>query len=394
MNSIINYSYSFDEILIKPKYSEIKSRNDILLNTKCIGNSNISLNIPIISSPMDTVTEDAMAIKLALLGGLGIIHRFQSIEDQVNMVKNVKNFKLPIELISQYINKDLLFPCAKVNNNKDICLYKHYYNNSLKDSYGKLVVGAAIGINEYERLDALIKTDVDIINIDTANGYNKYVGDFITYIKKKYPNLPIIAGNICTIEGFKYLADLNVDAIRIGIGNGSICSTRLETGIGMCQFSAILECAEYNKKSGKNIFIISDGGHLGKNGNKFKALCAGAHAVMLGRSLAATSESPGEIITKNYKKYKKYRGMASRGANISKQQKINGEYSNANLYIEGIEGEIEYKGYLDDIIDTIIKGIRSGMSYLGIDKLVSLYNENIEYTIITNNGFIETNTRL
>lgn len=475
-------SYSFDDVLITPKLSSIKSRKDISLKTTLSYNklSPIHLNIPIISSPMDTVTEDKMAISMAMSGGLGIIHRFQSIESQVEMVKNVKRhfsyfiespytihedssiqslinlidtknvssilvidnsnkFKgiiskkdidiymlsqgdldSPVSLIMtpysrvhfvrEYNYQEIIqifteFKIEKIpildSNNyiKGLVILKNFiYFNTNKntaslDSNGQLLVGAAVGINNdyLERSQELINAGVDILCIDVANGHNIHVADVIKTLKIKFPNVSIMAGNVCTAGGYEFLCQAGADCIRVGIGNGSICSTRLETGIGMCQFSALLECSKI--ASQYNVPMISDGGHCGKNGNKFKALAVGSSCVMLGKSLAGTSQSPGNIIFKNGKRFKYYRGMASAYANLSKQERQGGNV-NTNFHVEGIEGEIEYKGSVIDVIQRICNGIRSGMSYLGVISINELHKDNVDFTVITTNGFIETKTRL
>jgi IMP dehydrogenase len=475
-------SLSFDDILIKPKFSNIKSRKDIDLSTQL--SYNISLKIPIISSPMDTVTEDKMAIQLAMLGGLGIIHRFQTIESQVDMVKRVKrhmsyiienpytiNYSSTVHKLKSLMSsknvsgilvvdqnntcvgivskkdidvhilsssdfnnlqvKDIMTPFEKLHfirnqnlnnytfitsifrdykiekipilddNNKILGLIVlknliYFYNNkniASLDFNGQLLVGAAIGVNNdyIERATALVSAGVNILCIDVANGHNSIVGNAILHLKTLFPNIPIMAGNVCTAEGFQYLCEHKADCIRVGIGNGSICTTRLETGIGMCQFSALLECSQISKKY--NVPMISDGGHCGKTGNKFKAIAIGASCVMLGKSLAGTSEAPGHIIYKSGKRYKYYRGMASALANISKQER-QGQHINTNFHVEGVEGEIEYKGTVIDVIKSICNGIRSGMSYLGTQSISELHNSPIEFTTITSNGFSETKTRI
>jgi len=804
MNNIPT-SYSFDDILICPQFSNVASRKDISLKTKLT--DKIILNIPIISSPMDTVTEDDMAIAMALNGGLGIIHRFQSIETQVKMVKKVKrhlsyviddpytinqecfvyelidlmkekgvsgilvindfnkfegivskkdvdvNILVNGEIMCNKLKvKDIMTPKNDVNyitkydyvkilqiykslkiekipiidsemNIKGLVVFKNlmYFNNNKNiaslDTNGQLIVGAAIGINDYmERGEALVKAGVDLLCIDVANGYTQMMFDAIKELKKTFPQISIMAGNVCTADGFKFLCKAGADCIRVGIGNGcftedtkvlmangtykninkieigeyvinkygkpvkvlniinrgkkqvmkintnnwhkdifvtpdhkywisdlsitskttklldiqtntvpnykwkqiseidnqkmftlmpnkiewllsknftidlneynktgtitsnyklgyifgtylgdgntkidednysgscmwlfdlnkhdiankvkdyiqelldyecivsvksdnvlsvncynkcftyllnefgkninkqlpnkyyctnieyikglydglidsdghnktgsneylielfnwccmnlnisfcsmkspeyskdyvynkvlskelydiqetwdievdcdthsfiannsivhnSICSTRLQTGIGVCQFSALLECSKIAKKF--NVSMISDGGHTGKVGNKFKALAAGARCVLLGRSLAGTTESPGKIIYKGGKRFKYYRGMASAYANLSKQEKLGNGNINTNFHIEGVEGEIEYKGSVSDQIKQICNGVRSGMSYLGVSTIAELHAIKVVFNKITPSGFSETLTRI
>jgi IMP dehydrogenase len=480
MNKNINLSYSFDDVLICPRYSTVSSRKDISLKTKL--SNKITLNIPIISSPMDTVTEDSMAIAMALNGGLGIIHRFQSIESQVEMVKKVKrhlsyvidnpytikqnesvsslielmnekcvsgilvvndlnkfvgivskkdidvamlvnsldvfnNFKVSdimtperrVTYLMEYDYHDVLqiyksFKIEKIPiidahmNIKGLVIFKNlmYFHNNKDiaslDKSGQLLVGAAVGVNDFqERGKALVEAGVNLLCIDVANGYNKMMYDAIQILKKEFPSVTIMAGNVCTAEGYEFLCKAGADCIRVGIGNGSICATRLQTGIGVCQFSALLECSKIAKKY--DVAMISDGGHTGKVGNKFKALAAGSSCVLLGRSLAGTTESPGKIIYKNGKRFKYYRGMASAYANLSKQEKL-GKKINTNFHVEGVEGEIEYKGSVSDQLKEICNGMRSGMSYLGVFTISELLDTNITFNTITSGGYNETITRV
>lgn len=465
-------SYSFNDILVNPSYSSCNSRKDISLKTKLT--KNITLNLPIISSPMDTVTETDMAITLALHGGLGIIHRYQTIQNQCDMVEKVKrhlgniienpytiNENFVIDDYHKYVNKynvkcfivvneknkvsgiitkrdilinkfhnkkfihEIMTPIKKliyiskfdiseiislfknhkidkipiINENlhlKGLVLLKHLSETneiSSLDNNNKLLVGAAIGIKDdfLERAEKLIQCGTNILCLDTANGYNENVKIAIQSIKSRFPEIPLMVGNVCTAEGYHFLCKAGADCIRVGVGGGSICSTRLNTGIGNCQFSALLECSAISKKW--NVPMISDGGHTGLDGNKFKALTTGASCVMLGKTLAGTTESPGNIIYKNGKRYKYYRGMASNYANLSKNEKLGLEYTK-NLNIEGVEGEIEYKGSVTDVLIRLKNNICSGMSYLGCNSITQLHNSDITYSIITSNGFSETKTRI
>jgi|UniRef100_A0A6C0AMA2 IMP dehydrogenase len=470
----IKETYSFDDILIEPRYSDIKSRADISLKTKL--SDKITLNIPIISSPMDTVTEDSMAIEMAMSGGLGIIHRFQSLESQVSMIKMVKRhlsnmIERPYtidytcsleELLSKYntsgimvvdenkkfvgivskrdieihhvsgglnsvLVKDIMTPLERVKyvEKYDIIeimdIYKKYkvekvpvldsdnsiiglvvlknlvyfYKNkdvASLDSNGRLLVGAAVGINDYmERSKELVKVGVDVLCIDIANGYNKMMYNAIVELKKEFPSVTIMAGNVCTKAGFEFLCKAGADCIRVNIGAGSICSTRIQTGIGVCQFSALMECSKVAKEY--DVTMISDGGHCGKVGNKFKALAVGSGCVLLGKSLAGTKESPGNIIYKSGKRFKYYRGMASMYANLSKQERTGGDL-NKNFYVEGIEGEVEYKGNVIDELNRICNGMRSGMSYLGVRTISELHETEVVFNRVTSSGLNETLTRL
>jgi IMP dehydrogenase len=260
------------------------------------------------------------------------------------------------------------------------------------DRNGRLLVGGAVGINDYmDRGKFLVEAGVDVICIDIANGYNKMMYEAIQYLKKEFPNVTIMAGNVCTKEGFEFLCKAGADCIRVGIGNGSICTTRIQTGIGVCQFSALMECSKIAKDY--NVAMISDGGHCGKVGNKFKALAVGCRFVLLGKSLAGTRESPGKIIYRSGKRYKYYRGMASMYANLSKQERTGGD-TNKNFYVEGIEGEIEYKGNVIDELNRICNGMRSGMSYLGVSSIEELHKTSITFNKITSSGLKETMTRI
>jgi IMP dehydrogenase len=483
MNTRIKFinSYSFDDILILPQKSDVKSRKDIDLSTVLTKDGSIRLHTPIIASPMDTVCTDKMAIAMAMLGGLGIIHRFQSIEDQVEMVKAVKRHLSYVihnpytiqqdstledllrlmhethvsgilvvddsrKLVGIVSKKDLDLDnlCGSSGSRQVVdvmtpfekmhCLYEYDYDTVLNtfrkhnveklpivdkernikglvvfknlmyfhhmkdvaslDQDGRLCVGAAVGISHdwKERAARLVEAGVDIINVDVANGHNTIVADAVRELKQRYPSLPIMAGNVCTAEGYEFLCEAGADCIRVGIGNGSICSTRLETGIGNCQFSALYDCSNSAKKY--NVPMISDGGHCGKTGNKFKALAAGASCVLLGRSLAGTSESPGEVFFRNGRRVKAYRGMASALANVSKQQKIHGKVNLDQVTVEGVDGVVEFKGSVKNIVQQICNGMRSGMSYLGCHSLQELHNTQLQFAVITSSGNHETKTRV
>lgn len=511
-------SYCFDDVLMEPLYSDITTRSIISLHTNiATHHRSLILKTPLISSPMDTVTETQMAIKMALCGGLGIIHRYMSIDDQVAQVVKVKRFlqyiirqpyrvlpsttyaELELQIamygVSTYCvvddmvcnrflgiltkrdieamanspdaaqdkcvaafmtsvdnssfqavycdqqeienNPDLIIQLAKKkmleyriekmpilstpNNPQLLGLLtlkniRHWENNQSRaciDSTGALCVGAAIGIiGDYmERLDALVLAGVDLVCVDVANGFNANIYQAILQVRSRYPNLVIMAGNVCNQAGFEYLADprLDIDCIRVGIGNGSICTTRLETGIGKGQFSAVWECFQAKTQNHLAAHIICDGGSLGKTGNKVKALAAGASAVMLGRTLASTEESPGDIIYRNGKRFKYIRGMASTMANISKQEKIQstsntGANPNSNKKIklniaaEGVDGEQELTGSVQDLLEQINAGIKSGCSYLGARNIEEIHEKrrkgDIKFNLTTSIGMSETGLRV
>jgi IMP dehydrogenase len=273
-----------------------------------------------------------------------------------------------------------------------------YFNNNKHiaslDKNGQLLVGAAIGITgDYlQRATELVAAGVDILGVDVANGHNESTLTVIKKLKQMFPSVPIMAGNVCTAEGYESLCLAGADCIRVGIGNGSICSTRLETGIGICQFTALMDCSEMAKKY--NVPMISDGGHCGKTGNKFKALAVGSSCMILGKSLAGTTESPGRVLYKGGKRYKYYRGMASAMANLSKQERTSTNSDTTNFHVEGVEGEVEYKGSVVDEIKRICNGIKSGMSYLGVDSISTLHKIDIVFTKMTSSGLKETSTRI
>lgn len=506
----IRNSYCFDDVLLLPRYSDISSRKNINLETELSSNTelrSLKLKSPLISSPMDTVTDDNMAIHMALNGGIGIIHRFMSNEMQLEKVKNVKRyvqyvftnpysinenarvFELKNEL--ERINIKTLCvvnddnelmgiitkrdcknlnelcedyshtPIAKLMTPKHNIRYlyidsenelndkleyylnlakakmiehriekipviikkkrtsyldrtekyvlygiitdrsiKYYFENkkmATLDKLGRLCCGVAIGVHniDWQHIENLVNNGVDLLCIDVANGYNKNCIDTAIKLRSKYPHIIIMAGNICTDEGLKPFADADVDCIRIGIGNGSICTTRLQTGVGFGQFTAINEIMDEKINNNYSIKLISDGGSLGKIGNKVKALASGADAIMLGRSLAGCLESPGMIINKDGKKVKYFRGMASKMASLSKN---NDNINNVNITSEGIDGTIDVKGSVADIINEINGGICSGLSYLGCHNLKELnllrIQNEIEWGLSTSIGLNETGTRI
>ena len=466
--------YSYDDILIKPKYSEIESRGDINLETNLT--KNIKMKLPLISANMDTITEDKMAIAMAIAGGIGIIHRFCSIEDQVKMVKNVKRYvnyrinrpykisnyekvenlvnmmrknkvnsilvtgvndnkligivtKRDLNFIENYddlIVNDIMttidnlitgnenttyeeainvmrkhkvekLPLIDSNQNiiglftaKDILYYQNDMKLSNLDESYRLRCGAAIGINQdyYERADKLIDSDVDVIVIDIAHGHTLQCKNAIKEIKdliwRKDKKVDIIAGNVCTAEGTKFLIEAGADAIKVNIGAGSICTTRIVSGCGVPQFTAVLDCANEAKKYG--IPIISDGGHCGSIGNIFKGLAAGASSAMLGNFLSGTDETPGKLLVKDGRKVKMVRGMAGYFSNLSKFDKLGDNKDISSLCPEGVEGYVPYKGDVNSIIYQIKKGVSSGMSYVGCKNIDKLHKEEIEYVKISQTG--------
>jgi len=340
----IKDSLTFDDVTLVPQYSSV-------LPSETITSSNLAhnqiLQTPLISSAMDTVTESEMAIALSKSGGIGIIHRNLSIEKQVREVKKVKK------------------------------------NNFL--------VGAAIGVNskDIERADELSKAKVDIIVIDTAHGHTQKVLYMIKKIKKKLKKCVLCAGNIATGKAAKFLADSGVDIVKVGIGPGSICTTRLVTGIGVPQLSAVLQV----KKALKNYKtrIISDGG-IKFSGDIAKAIAAGADAVMIGSLFSGTTESPGKIFKHKGKLFKNFRGMGSVGAMSigSADRYYQKKFKNISKYVpEGVEGIVKFKGPVNKIIYNLVGGLKSSMGYLGAKTIKDLQKKG-EFVKITKAGFYES----
>ena len=341
----IKEALTFDDVTLTPKYSDVLPSE---VNTTIELSKNLFLKIPLLSSAMDTVTEAKMAIAIAKAGGIGVIHRNLDIQKQVNEIKKVK---------------------AK-----------------------KLLVGAAVGAGpqELKRAEAILKEKVDLIVVDTAHGHSKKVSEIIKKIKRKKTNkTSICAGNIATSEAAKFLIKLGVDIIKVGIGPGSICTTRLVAGIGVPQLSAILEV----KKSVKNkkVKIISDGG-IKFSGDIVKALAAGADAVMIGSLFAGTTETPGKLIKKNGQLYKNFRGMGSIGAmnKGSADRYFQKKYKDTSKYVpEGVEGLVKFKGNVENIIYQLTGGLKSSMGYLGSKKIKDL-RKKPKFLKITKAGFYES----
>ncbi|MDR0739993.1 MAG: IMP dehydrogenase [Mycoplasmataceae bacterium] len=355
----VKKGHTFGDVLLVPQYSDVVPRE---VSTKTKLTRNISLNIPIISAAMDTVTEDKMAIHMALNGGIGFIHKNLSLEHQANLVKKVKSFKVDSKK----------YPEANVDKQKH------------------LIVGAAISIadNNIERTEALVKTGVDVLTIDSAHGDSFNVINAIKKIKRRFPNVQLIAGNIATKSGAINLIKAGVDALKVGIGPGSICTTRIISGVGVPQLTAIADVYEVATK--KQIPIIADGG-IKYSGDITKALAAGADSVMLGSLLAATDEAPGKIITINGKKYKSYVGMGSMAAmkRGSSDRYFQNNMDHSKLVPEGVEAALLYKGSVDNIIYQLIGGLRSGMGYCGA-KNIAVLKKKAKFVKITISGFNES----
>ncbi len=460
---------SFDDVLLVPK------RTDILPNEVDTGTEllpGVRLNVPIVSAPMDTVTESRLAIAIAREGGVGVIHRNMTIEDQADHVDRVKrsehgvitnpikltadkklsealglmshfhisgvpitdneghlvgiltnrdirfetNFDLPISermttkgLVTASPGTDLDQAQALLAEHrieklpivddkgmlqglitiKDIEKVKRH-PNATKDSKGRLVVGAAIGpLREpYERAKALFEAGVDFIVIDAAHGQSIGVRDCVRMLKQKLPDLKVIAGNVATKEGVRDLHAIGADGLRLGIGAGSICTTRIVAGVGVPQFSAVMECCEEAAKLG--LPTIADGG-IRSSGDVVKSLAAGASAVMMGNMFAGCEESPGEIEIYRNRAYKVYRGMGSIGAmrQGSSDRYFAVKEKGATLVPEGVEGRVPFKGPLADTMEQIVGGLRSGMGYVGASSLPDLHSK-AEFLKITNAGLRES----
>jgi|TARA_B110000881_G_C18591401_1_gene528214 IMP dehydrogenase len=340
----INEALTFDDVLMLPRYSDVlPAETDISLNLT----KNILLKAPFLSSAMDTVTEANMAISMAKAGGIGVIHRNLKIKRQSEEVIRVKK------------------------------------NN--------LLVGAAIGTNkeDFERAITLIGSGVDLIVIDTAHGHSKKVLEILSKLKKKNNKIPICVGNIATSEAAKKLYNSGADIIKVGIGPGSICTTRMVAGIGVPQISAIMEVKKVLNK--KKVKIISDGG-IKFSGDIAKAMAAGADAIMMGSIFAGTEESPGKKFKIKGKIYKHYRGMGSIGAmsSGSANRYFQKNYKDKSKFVpEGVEGRVEYKGSVSKIIYQLQGGLRSSMGYIGAKNLSEI-NKKAKFIKITKAGFYES----
>jgi IMP dehydrogenase len=342
---MMKYAYTFDDIQIIPKYSEVESRSQCNLTTRFT--KQYKLGTPLVSSPMDTVTEYNMALAIASHGGVGILHRFMSIEKQSNQVRKIKEQE-------------------------------------------KLVSAAIGATGDYkERAQELVNAGAIVLLIDVAHGNTKQVRDAITWCKQNLPGyVDVIAGNVATYEGARNLAQWGADAIRVGIGNGSLCETRIRTGIGIPQVTALIESIRAVEETGIDVPIIADGG-IKMTGDVAKALSLGADSIMIGSLLAGTRESPGEIqrmgMWPNEQLFKKYRGSAS-----AEVKQVHGlEEKN----VEGNSKLIPYKGKVERIISDISDGVRSAMSYVDATTIEE-FQAKSEHVLITQNGLIEAKPHL
>lgn len=464
---ILKEALTFDDVLLVPQKSEVLPYQ---VDTRTKLAEGVNLNIPIVSAGMDTVTEHKMAIAIAREGGIGIIHKNMSIEEQAAEVDKVKRSEhgvitdpfsltkdktireadqlmgkyrisgVPIvdeneKLIGIITNRDIRFEAdfdkkieeAMTSENlvtaregvtlaeaqdilrshkieklpiideegklkglitiKDI-EKKIKFPNSATDKNGRLLCGAAVGVTDdiLDRVAALVKSQVDIIVIDTAHGHSAGVLDTLRKVKEEYPNLPIIAGNVATKEATKALIEAGADCVKVGIGPGSICTTRVVAGVGVPQITAVMDCYEEAKKY--NVPIIADGG-IQYSGDVVKAIAAGGSAVMIGSMLAGTNESPGETILYRGRSFKSYRGMGSIAAMEKGSKDRYFQKDAKKLVPEGVEGMVPYKGYASDLIFQIIGGLRAGMGYCGT-KTIEELKENSVFVRITSAGLKES----
>lgn len=357
---VIKEAYTFDDLLLVPaKSSVVPAQVDI----KSRLTDKITLNIPIVSAAMDTVTEEAMATMLAKLGGLGFIHKNMTVEQQATMIANVKNSEVDKEA----------FPEANV------------------DGQGQLRVGAAVGVGEttLERVKALVDAGVDIITVDSAHGHSDGVINTVRIIRESYPELDIVGGNIVTAQGATDLIYAGANVIKVGVGPGSICTTRVVSGVGVPQLTAVNDVYQVAKQYG--VGVIADGG-IKLSGDIAKALAAGANCVMLGGLLAGSEETPGEVLEVFGKRVKSYIGMGSLTAmqrGSSDRYFQGGVKELSKLVPEGIEATVPYKGSITDVIYQMLGGVRSGMGYCGCATINEMHSK-AQFVKITAPGLRES----
>ena len=356
---VIKEAYTFDDLLLVPAKSAVVPA-EVSLKSRLT--DKICLNVPLISAAMDTVTEDKMAIMLAKLGGLGFIHKNMSIEDQAQLVKNVKDTE---------VEED--------------------YKDANIDVEGRLIVGAAVGVggNTLDRVAALIEAGVDIITVDSAHGHSEGVIRTVKLIRETYPDLDIVGGNIVTAQGATDLIYAGANVIKVGVGPGSICTTRVVSGVGVPQLTAVNDV--YNIAKQYNVGVIADGG-IKLSGDIAKALAAGADCVMLGGLLAGTEESPGEVLEVYGKKVKNYVGMGSLSAmqRGSSDRYFQGGVEELNKLVpEGIEATVPYKGSIRDVVYQMLGGVRSGMGYCGCATIEDM-KQHAQFVKITGAGLTES----
>ncbi|MEB9405891.1 IMP dehydrogenase [Bacillus cereus] len=468
-SKFVKEGLTFDDVLLVPARSDILPRE---VSVKTVLSESLQLNIPLISAGMDTVTEADMAIAMARQGGLGIIHKNMSIEQQAEQVDKVKRSEsgvisdpffltpehqvydaehlmgkyrisgVPVvnnlderKLVGIITNRDMRFiqdysikisdvmtkeqlitaPVGTTLEEAEKILQKYKieklplvdnngvlqglitikdiekvieFPNSAKDKQGRLLVGAAVGVtaDAMLRIDALVKASVDAIVLDTAHGHSKGVIDKVKEVRAKYPSLNIIAGNVATAEATKALIEAGANVVKVGIGPGSICTTRVVAGVGVPQLTAVYDCATEARKHG--IPVIADGG-IKYSGDMVKALATGAHVVMLGSMFAGVAESPGETEIYQGRQFKVYRGMGSVGAMEKGSKDRYFQEGNKKLVPEGIEGRVPYKGPLADTVHQLVGGLRAGMGYCGAQDLEFL-RENAQFIRMSGAGLRES----
>ncbi len=356
---VLKEGFTFDDLMLVPAYSEVVPAD---VNTWVSLSDDLHLSAPITSAAMDTVTEADMAIQMACLGGLGFIHKNMSIQQQATMIDIVKSYQ-------------------------DIATF----SAPAIDQKQRLLVGAAVGVSEdsLTRIDALVKAGVDVIAIDSAHGHSKGVIETIKKARTKYPSLNLVGGNIVTAKAAEELIAAGATILKVGVGPGSICTTRVVSGVGVPQLTAIMDVVAVAK--GHNVKVIADGG-IKQSGDIVKALAAGADAIMLGNLLAGTKETPGEVFELDGKQVKAYVGM---GSLVAMQKGSSDRYFQggvkelSKLVPEGIEGLVPYKGLLQDVIYQMMGGLRSGMGYCGC-KNVEQLQINAQFIQITTSGLIES----
>ncbi len=467
MEKILKEGLTFDDVLVVPSASDVTPDKVDLKTSLCKG---IDLNIPLLSAAMDTVTESRMAIAMAREGGIGIIHKNMSIEEQATHVDKVKRsehgvitdpfFLHPenlvtdaLQLMSKYkisgvpivdkrgklvgilTNRDLRFetnfdqPIDNVMTKTNLVtapqgttleeaqqiLGRHrieklpivdkdgllkglitikdiekatQYPRSAKDANGRLLVGGAVGTspNTLDRVKALVDAKVDLIGIDTAHGHSRFVLEKVKEIRKAFPDVAIMAGNVATAAATRALIEAGADIVKVGIGPGSICTTRVVAGIGMPQLTAVMDCAEEAEKLGKK--IVADGG-IKYSGDIVKAIAGGAGAVMIGSLFAGTTESPGEMEIYQGRNFKVYRGMGSLPA-MAQGSKDRYFQENTKKFVpEGVEGRVPYRGSLSDMVYQLVGGLRAGMGYAGAADIDALRHD-ARFVRITNAGLLES----
>jgi IMP dehydrogenase len=466
----IREALTFDDVLLVPQASEILPR---AVRTATNVTKTLKLNIPLMSAAMDTVTESRMAIAMAQAGGIGVIHKNFTIEEQAREVYHVKKFEsgmvidpvtirpdqtlkdtlalmetfhisgIPVvekggKLVGIITNRDVRFATNMLQPVHEIMTHEglvtvpdgtsmseakallHKYRiekllvvdgdykciglitvndiekaishpNAAKDDQGRLLAAAAtsVGDDGFERAEALIASGVDLLIVDTAHGHSRGVLDAITRIKKSYPNVQVVGGNIATASAVKALVDAGADAVKVGIGPGSICTTRIVAGIGVPQLTAIMDCVEEAHKSG--VCVIGDGG-LKTSGDIAKAIASGANAVMVGSLLAGTEEAPGEVFLYQGRSYKSYRGMGSLGAMAkgSADRYFQEDVKDSlKLVPEGIEGQVPYKGLTSAMLHQLVGGLKAAMGYTG-SATISDFHDRADFVKISNAGLRES----